>query len=192
MVQTLPGKGKEPDYSTVAQVFAYLIDMGHLDAAYEVGKFVLDLKDNGQGGNFFDCYDISFVAGNMIKLKKCEQAGQLLYKFYCEDTEEARLYQSLVPFILGTLLDYSQPAWALELSKQLMYADGDREIDYSVLGWAMAQMVYYGRADWAAKVCDDLKAQKLAWYDQKQLLDAIASWGDHTYSQTVANFMTNN
>jgi hypothetical protein len=33
-----------------------------------------------------------------------------------------------------------RPLWAVELSKQLMYADGERSIDYTVMGWAMAQV----------------------------------------------------
>ena len=45
----------------------------------------------------------------------------------------------LVPYVLGTLVDFGQAPWALELCKQLMYADGERVIDYSAVGWAMAQ-----------------------------------------------------
>jgi hypothetical protein len=48
--------------------------------------------------------------------------------------------QALVPYVLGTLIDQGQVPWALEVSKQLMYADGDQSIDYSALGWAMSQV----------------------------------------------------
>jgi hypothetical protein len=38
------------------------------------------------------------------------------------------------------LIDQGQVPWALEVSKQLMYADGEQSIDYSALGWAMSQV----------------------------------------------------
>lgn len=70
--------------------------------------------------------------------------------------------QELVPYVLGTLIDYNQPAWALELAKQLMYSEGKEPsstsngagagIDYSVLGWAMAQVGCAGRH---ARMCSD-------------------------------------
>jgi hypothetical protein len=50
------------------------------------------------------------------------------------------LLQALVPHVLGTLIDHQQRAWAVELGKQLMYDEGERSIDYTALGWAMAQV----------------------------------------------------
>jgi hypothetical protein len=49
--------------------------------------------------------------------------------------------------LLGLLLDQGQAAWAVELSKQLMYADGEQSIDYSAMGWALAQ-VRVGGGTW--------------------------------------------
>lgn len=46
---------------------------------------------------------------------------------------------------------FLQVEWAVELGKQLMYTtleeieSGAGEYDYSVLGWCLAQMVWYGR-----------------------------------------------
>eukprot|EP00197_Chlamydomonas_leiostraca_P004650 CAMPEP_0202865864 /NCGR_PEP_ID=MMETSP1391-20130828/6582_1 /ASSEMBLY_ACC=CAM_ASM_000867 /TAXON_ID=1034604 /ORGANISM="Chlamydomonas leiostraca, Strain SAG 11-49" /LENGTH=309 /DNA_ID=CAMNT_0049545747 /DNA_START=132 /DNA_END=1061 /DNA_ORIENTATION=+ len=182
-------KGQPPDFTAVCTALAYVVDMSQLQAAVKVCHFILQMKENTQGAYYFDCYDISFVLGNMVEGGMPSQAGAILYSIYCDDSSQGQMYQELVPYVLGTLIDYGKVSWATELSKQLMYADGEAAIDYGVVGWCMAQMVYNGRSDWAACICDAIRAQKTTWYNQGALLAAIESWGGPSASQTVANFM---
>ncbi|EFJ49451.1 hypothetical protein VOLCADRAFT_104326 [Volvox carteri f. nagariensis] len=174
-----------------------LIELGSISEGQDLIKFMLVARDTDRGrGKMLDCYDVSFILGSMVPEGAAESAGRVLFALYSsESPEDSAASQTLVPFILGTLVDHNRSGWAVELSKQLMYTTleeieaGLGDYDYSVLGWCMAQMVWYGRADWAARLCLELERQQLDWFNTQELLGAIAGWGDVNYSMTVVNFM---
>ncbi|KAG2501646.1 hypothetical protein HYH03_000150 [Edaphochlamys debaryana] len=176
---------------------AELVELGSLTEAQELLKFMLVARETDRGrGKMLDCYDVSLILGAMVPEDAADSAGKLLYALYStEGGDDAAASQTLVPFILGTLLDHDRVAWAVELGKQLMYTTleeieaGGGEYDYSVLGWCLAQMVWYGRADWSARLCADLERQNLEWYSTQDMLHAVAGWGDPSYSMTIENFM---
>lgn len=193
-------QGQKPDYSRPALILARMIDSGNLAVAQDIAKFLLvaRTRTNTGGpvlGKMLDCYDLSMVLGGMARESKADSAGRLLYALYSEQSEDSQAAQTLVPFVLGTLIDHAHADWAVELGKELMYSSvediesGSEEHDYSVLGWCLAQMVWFGRADWAAKLCLELEGQHLEWYEHGCLMDSVAGWGDPSYSQTIINFM---
>jgi hypothetical protein len=66
--------------------------------------------------------DVSFILGSMVPEGAAESAGRVLFALYSTDTnDDSAASQTLVPFILGTLLDHNRAGWAVELAKQLMY-----------------------------------------------------------------------
>ncbi|GLI67954.1 hypothetical protein VaNZ11_012286 [Volvox africanus] len=190
-------KTKALDYALAGRILNRLIELGSITEGQDIIKFMLVARDTDRGrGKMLDCYDASFILGTMVPEGAAESAGRILFALYSSDSgEDSAASQTLVPFILGTLVDHNRSAWAVELSKQLMYTTleeieaGAGEYDYSVLGWCMAQMVWYGRADWAARLCVELDRQQLDWFNTQELLGAVASWGDVSYSMTIANFM---
>ena len=122
----------------------------------------------------------------------CVPALQVLFAIYADDTPEGLAYATLVPFILGTLLDNKHADWVTELSKNLFYADGtDKSIDFSVMGWVLGQhAVQFNRPDWAACICSELRAQSLAWYEEKVLLDAVGEQcGDFSVPHVIASIL---
>ncbi|PNH01835.1 hypothetical protein TSOC_012237 [Tetrabaena socialis] len=79
--------------------------------------------------------NVSMLLGSMVPEDAADSAGRLLFALYSSAGAEAArgasddgaaasdaaASQTLVPFILGTLLDHDRAAWATELAKQLMY-----------------------------------------------------------------------
>lgn len=58
----------------------------------------------------------------MVPEEAAESAGRLLFALYSASSgEDCAASQTLVPFILGTLVDHGRCGWAAELGKQLMY-----------------------------------------------------------------------
>ncbi|GLC40647.1 hypothetical protein PLESTB_000036900 [Pleodorina starrii] len=192
------GDKPEPlDHALAARILNRIIELGSISEGQELVKFMLVARDTDRGrGKMLDCYDVSFILGSMVPENAADSAGRILFALYSSDSgEDSAASQTLVPFILGTLVDHNRWAWAVELSKQLMYTTleeieaGVGEYDYSVLGWCMAQMVWYGRADWAARICLELEREQLDWFSTQELLASVAGWGDNTYSMTIVNFM---
>lgn len=194
-IMTPSGSDKNFDYSTVAGVIGHLVELGmveerYMEAAFEICKHLLIPKDL-YGGPVYDCFDVSFIIGSMVELKRPEWAGQLCYYMYAGygDTEDNK-YQTLLLFVLGTLIDFCRPLWAYEICVQLLNPGEEYGgVDYSTLGWVLAQSVWFGRSDWAAAICDELLTRNIEWFKLKLLLDAVEVWGDSTYSQNILNFM---
>mmetsp|Transcript_36503 Transcript_36503/g.81268 ORF Transcript_36503/g.81268 Transcript_36503/m.81268 type:complete len:278 (+) Transcript_36503:191-1024(+) len=178
-------RSSEPDYAVVASVLTYLVDQGHTDWAHIICRHLLVMQKQGSA----DCYDLAFVLGHMVKQRRAEQGGKILYAIYSDETPEGHCYHTLVPVILGTLIDYQHMDWALELSKQLCYVDGDKEIDYSVLGWCMTQHVEMARPDWAGQLCQTLKSAGLKWYNEAQMLGSVEQWSHPGLVQAIRECM---
>eukprot|EP00198_Chlamydomonas_reinhardtii_P002573 XP_001691909.1 predicted protein [Chlamydomonas reinhardtii] len=158
------------NYSIAAKVVNRLVELGSLTEAQELLKFMLVARETDSPAA---PPNVSRVLGAMVPEDAADSAGRILFALYSSDSDEdGAASQTLVPFILGTLLDHEQLDQAVELGKQLMYTTleeidaGQGEYDYSVLGWCMAQMVWYGRADWAAKLSVALeKEDDIDWID---------------------------
>lgn len=178
------------DYATVAGVIGHLVDTDYIETAFEICKKLLIPKDVN-GGAVFDCFDVSFIIGSMVDIGHPEWAGQLCYYMYSgAGNNEDNNYETLLPFVLGTLIDFQRLTWAYEIAQQLLNPGEEfGGVDYQTLGWALAQTVWFGRADWAALICDELLSNKLEWFDLKDLMDGVEVCGDSSYSQTILNFM---
>ncbi|GFR48811.1 hypothetical protein Agub_g10762 [Astrephomene gubernaculifera] len=191
------GKPDALDYAIAGKVLNRLVELGSLSEAQDLLKFMLVPRDTDRGrGKMLDCYDVALILGAMVPEGAAESAGRVLFALYSSEAgDDSAASQTLVPFILGTLLDHERAGWAAELGKQLMYTTleeieaGAGDYDYSVLGWCLAQMVWYGRADWAARLCLELERQQLEWYNTQEMLGSVAGWGDNSYSMTIVNFM---
>jgi hypothetical protein len=50
--------------------------------------------------------------------------------------------QAGIPFLLGSLVDFQQTQWAVELAERLMYDEEDygADVDYTIVGWCMSQV----------------------------------------------------
>lgn len=197
------GNSSRGGYSKPALILSRMVDGGNLTSAIDILKFLLvphgssgSSSGNSNGQGMLDCYDFSMVLGTMVQEKKSESAGRILFALFSEtQSEDSKAAQTLVPFVLGTLIDQGRSDWTVEMAMQLMYTTieeieaGSDEYDYSVTGWCLAQMVWFGRADWAARVCLDLQQHAVEWYDHAAMMESVANWGDRSYSQTIINFM---
>lgn len=67
------GRAGEPDYSTAANIMAYVVDQG-VENALSMAPHLLVYKQHQQGP---DCYDLSFVLGFMVKSGKVKHATQV-------------------------------------------------------------------------------------------------------------------
>ncbi len=132
-----------------------MVDGGNLTSAIDILKFLLvpraNSGGNGNGQGMLDCYDFATVLGTMVQEKKAESAGRILFSLFSDtQAEDSQAAQTLVPFVLGTLIDQGRSEWSVELAMQLMYTTieeieaGSDEYDYSVTGWCLAQMVSEG------------------------------------------------
>uniref|UniRef100_A0A7S3QSD5 Uncharacterized protein n=1 Tax=Dunaliella tertiolecta TaxID=3047 RepID=A0A7S3QSD5_DUNTE len=189
---TADGYKPEPDYHVITNVLSYMVDMQQVEAARKVCSFILVLKDNDQGAGYFDCSDLALLLGNMVHYKHAKQAADIIYSFYCDESSEGRLYHGGIPYLLGSLVDLQHIDWVVELSKYLMLNDDDyggSPVDFTVMGWCMAQMVTAGRADWAATICEGLRAERLPWFQLPHLLEAVAAWSDFSYVQAIGSLM---
>ncbi|KAF5832398.1 hypothetical protein DUNSADRAFT_11730 [Dunaliella salina] len=189
---TADGSKLEPDYHVISSVLSYIVDQQQADAARKVCSFILVLKHDDQGANYFDCSDLAFLLGNMVHHKHAKQASEIIYSFYCDDSNEGRMYHGGIPYILGSLVDLQHTDWVLELSKCLMQNDDDyggSPVDYAVMGWCLAQMVTEGRPDWAAAICEGLRSARLPWFQLQGLMEAVAAWSDYSHVQAIASMM---
>ncbi|KXZ55699.1 hypothetical protein GPECTOR_2g1249 [Gonium pectorale] len=164
------------DYAIAGKIINRLIELNSLSEAQDLIKFLLVARDTDRGrGKMLDCYDVSFILGYMVPEGASESAGRVLFALYSSDSgDDSAASQTLVPFILGTLLDHDRLGWAAELAKQLMYTTLE---------------VWYGRADWAARLCVELESQRLDWFSTQDVLRSVTNWGDQSYSSTIYNFM---
>lgn len=176
----------EPDYTMAAGVLSQM-------ATSEVLKIYPHLISYAAGGP--DCYDLSMILGHMQYSGKAKQAAQVLMGIYLDDTPQGQNYKSLVPCMLGTLVDNSYTDSASDLVVQLILsqsqgqpaASGDQPApDYVTGGWCLAQHVFFGRPDWAAAILTFLRQQRPGvWYNEVALLESVASWGGENYRRDI-------
>ena len=121
-------------------------------------------------------------------LQFCLFLRQILQRNY--DDETASDFKSLVPCLLGTLIDWEQIGWATELLQQLCVTNGvDAGPEYSTAGWCLAQHVYFGRPDWAAIICSSLRQHPPVWYSEAGIMQSVGSWGGEGYIHEIVKCM---
>ena len=111
---------------------------------------------------------------------------------YSDESPQGQNFKSLVPCLLGTLIDFQHADWALALVQQLCIGMGRGPPDYGPAGWCLAQHVYFGRPDWAAVICNGFLSDRAAWYNQGAMMQSVASWGGDGYAQQIMNSMGGN
>lgn len=189
------------EYGRVCMILGQLLDSGRALNAYETLRALVavpegneegDEGEEAQASGGFDCTHAAFILGNMVELGRADWAGALAHKAYSEEAHSGGELAQLLPYMLGGLLDYQQASWVSAIAQQLLYSPTDpAATDYGCLGWALAQMVWLGRPDWAATVATDLAALGEAWYDPAQLMAAVrqSSGGDASYVQAIQGSM---
>ena len=107
-----------------------------------------------------------------------------------DSSTEGQNFKSLVPCLIGTLIDWHQAGWACDLVQHMCLsssavAGGPPGPDYGPAGWVLAQHVFFARPDWAACICDGIKTRPPAWYSEQSLLHSIGSWGGDDYVNQI-------
>jgi hypothetical protein len=91
------------------------------------------------------------------------------------------------------MIDFGQPGWAIEIIKSFcMDSSTERpEVlpDYTTAGWCLAQMMAFGRVDWAGSIVQQLRLQQPAWYDEMALIHKLGFWGGDRCAQDLTSYM---
>ncbi|GAX84595.1 hypothetical protein CEUSTIGMA_g12016.t1 [Chlamydomonas eustigma] len=182
-------KRGEPNYFTASGVLSYLIDMGQTTSARNMCPHILVSQPQGP-----DCYDLSFIVGNMVSANKSKQAAKLMLSLYSDESKEGQQYRPLLPCMLGTMIDFGQPGWASEIIKSLCvdsHTSTTPEVqpDYSTAGWCLAQTMVFGRADWACSIVHQLRSQQPAWYHETALINQVRAWGGDRCVQDLTSYL---
>lgn len=182
MIMFSGGRTKtEPDYVTAAGILTLLVEQ-NLDSARQICPFLLVYQQQGP-----DCYDVAFTIGHMVKARKAKQAAQLLKSMISDETPHGQQFKSLVPCLLGTIIDYQHLDWAVEIMQQ--FCTGQPQPDYSTASWCLAQMVFFRRPDWAAGICVALRNSPPPGYSQEALMQGVGSWGGNEYVTQILDAM---
>ncbi len=108
---------------------------------------------------------------------------------YSDESPEGVNFRLLLPCILGTLVDWGQVSWAADLLQSICLVAGPPGApDFSAAGWCLYNSVGFGRADWAASICMQLRQQPAQpWFSEQRLLDSVVEWGGQGTAQEIHN-----
>ena len=206
-------RGAEPDYVTPAFVLTYMVDTNpvgahklcpHLLVYQQHGPDCYDLALTlGHMAKSYKATQAAKVCAVLPKPVKCGRHAvhrpaqtltlpsfnpcllQLMLALYRDDSAQGQNLKALVPFLLGTLIDFKHADWAASIVESMCTVAGRSQPDYAAAGWCLAQQVFYQRSDWAASLCSGLQRQHSAWYNHSSMMQSVASVGGDGYVQSI-------